>query len=186
MRAWIEGLLAEGAERLGRFDRAESHYRKALGLVPGDNFLLVAYADFLLDRGRPKEVLSLLADYAESDTAFLRLALAHTALGTADAARYRWVMTARFEAYKQRGSELFGREEARFLLHLANDPDAALAAALRNFELQREPADVRIALEAALAARRPEAVSAVMAFIARSRLSDPQIEALVRALQRRA
>lgn len=183
MRAWVEGLLAEGAERLGRFDRSESHYREALGLAPGDNFLLVAYADFLLDRGRPKDVLGLLADYAESDTAFLRLALAHAGLGTAEAARYRWVMTARFEAYRQRGSELFGREEARFLLHLAHEPDAALAAALRNFELQREPADVRVALQAALAARRPDAASQVISFVVRSKLSDPQIDALVRALQ---
>jgi tetratricopeptide (TPR) repeat protein len=75
-QAWIEGLIAEAAERLGDWPLAEAHYRSALQLLPHDNFLLVAYADFLLDRGRPGEVLPLLADHSQSDTAFLRLALA--------------------------------------------------------------------------------------------------------------
>ena len=57
-KAWVQGLLAEGAERLGQWSKAEAHYRKALGHAPHDKFLLVAYADFLLDRGRATEVLS--------------------------------------------------------------------------------------------------------------------------------
>ena len=182
--AWVEGLRAEGNERLGRWQQAEGHYRKALKLAPGDNYLLVGYADFLLDRGRAKEVVALLASYTESDTTYLRLALAHAALESPQASMFRWTMAARFEAYKLRDSALLGREEARFLLHLAGDPDAALAAALRNFERQREPADVRILLEAARAARRPEAAGPAIAFVERVKLQDPVIEALVRDLRR--
>ena len=70
--AWIQGLLAEAHERLGDWTSAETHYRKALSDAPDDNFLLVAYADFLLDRNRPAEVLTLLAEHAQSDTAFLQ------------------------------------------------------------------------------------------------------------------
>jgi len=180
-KAWVQGLLAEGAERLGQWTKAEAHYRKALSHAPQDNFLLVAYADFLLDRGRPKEVLTLLADYGESDTAFLRLALAHAALATPQAPRYKWVMAARFEAYTQRGSEFFGREQARFLTHLAQDPKGALAAAERNWAVQREPWDARVLLEAAQAARQPRSAEPVLAFVAQSKLQDPQIEALTKA-----
>jgi len=43
LRAWIQGLLAETAERLGDWPLAEAHYRRALELQPQDNFLLVAY-----------------------------------------------------------------------------------------------------------------------------------------------
>ena len=129
-------------------------------------------------------MLRLLADYTESDTTYLRLALAHAAIESAQAATFRWTMAARFEAYKLRGSELFGREEARFLLYLADDPDAALVAATRNFERQREPADVRILLEAARAARKPEAAAAAVAFVERVKLSDPVIDALIRGLRR--
>lgn len=181
--AWVEGLRAEGNERLGRWREAETHYRKALELAPGDNYLLVGYADFLLDRGRAKEVLALLADYAESDTACLRLALAHVALRSPQAASYRFTMAARFEAYRLRQSELFGREEARFLLYLADDPEAALAAAQRNFARQREPADVRILLEAARAARKPDAAAPAIAFVEGTKLEDPVIAAAIRDLR---
>ena len=180
LASWIEGLRAEGCERLGRWQEAEAHYRKALALAPGDNYLLVGYADFLLDRGRAKEVVALLAGYTESDTTYLRLALAHAALGSPQAATFRWTMAARFEAYRQRASELFGREEARFLLQLAGDPDAALAAAQRNFARQREPADVRILIEAARAARKPMAAAPAIEFVERVKIQDPAIEALVR------
>jgi len=40
--AWIQGLRAEGAERLGRSADAEASYRRALAAAPGDNFLLCA------------------------------------------------------------------------------------------------------------------------------------------------
>jgi len=185
-KAWIHGLRAEGAERLGRSADAEASYRRALAAAPGDNFLLCAYADFLLDRGRAKGVLALLDEYADSDTAFLRLAVAHTALRSSDASRYRWVMAARFEAYRQRGDDSFGREEARFLLQVANEPDAALAAALRNFDRQKEAADARLVLEAAQAAKQPRAAAPVVAFVTRSKLSDARIDALVLALTKDA
>ena len=109
--AWIEGLLAEANERLGNWPSAETHYRKALSYTPDDNFLLVAYADFLLDRGRSAEVLTLLGAFAQSDTVYLRLALAHAALGTPEAPRYAWIMGARFDALAQRGSDFYGREK---------------------------------------------------------------------------
>ena len=181
--AWVEGLRAEGNERLGRWREAEAHYRKALDLAPGDNYLLCGYADLLLDRGRPKEVVALLSEYAESDTTYLRLALAHVALGSPQAASYRFATAGRFEAYRIRQSELFGREEARFLLYLAEDPDAALTAAQRNFERQREPADVRILLEAARAAGNAGTAAPAIAFVERTRLEDPAIAAVIRDLR---
>ena len=58
----------------------------------------------------------------------------------------------RFEASRLRGDRVHLREEARFTLHLLNDPKAALKLAQENWQVQKEPADVRILLEAALAA----------------------------------
>jgi Tfp pilus assembly protein PilF len=184
-RAWVQGLIAETAERLGDWSLAERHYRNALKLMPRDNFLLVAYADFLLDRGRPQEVLPLLADHIQSDTAFLRIALAQSALGGADAERDRWLMAARFEALRLRGSDYFGREQARFALELQHDPQTALDLAQRNWQLQRAPWDARVLLEAAQAANRPEAATQVLEFLHETKLEDPIIEPLARALRSR-
>jgi Tfp pilus assembly protein PilF len=185
-KAWVQGLLAEACERLGDWTCAEAHHRKALGYAPNDNFVLVAYADFLLDRGRAREVLDLLASRTQSDTAFLRLALAHAALGAADTGRYTWIMAARFEALKQRGSEYYGREQARFALHLQHDPQGALTLAQRNWEVQREPWDARVFLQAADAANDARAAAPVIAFLRQSKLQDPVIEPLVRKLEARA
>ena len=183
--AWVQGLLAESFERLGDWTSAEAHYRKALTYTPDDNFLLVAYADFLLDRHRPREVLALLADHTQSDTAFLRLALAQAALKSPDTSRYTWIMAARFEALKQRGSYYFGREQARFALQLQHDPQAALTLAEQNWQVQHEPWDARVLLEAAQAADRPDAAKPALAFLRESKLEDPIIEPLARQLQTR-
>ncbi len=181
-QAWVEGLLAEVAERLGDWPLAESHYRKALTILPHDNFLLVAYADFLLDRARPQEVLALLADHTQSDTAFLRLALAQSALHSSETQRYTWIMAARFEALRLRGSGLFGREQARFALELQHDPQTALNLALQNWHVQREPWDTRLVLEAALAAGQPQAAAEALAFLQKHKLQDPIIEPMAREL----
>jgi Tfp pilus assembly protein PilF len=182
-KAWVEGLMAESAERLGDWTLAETHYRNALKLQPRDNFLLVAYADYLLDRARPQEVVPLLAEHAQSDTAFLRLALAQEALHSDQVQRYVWIMAARFEALRLRGSEYFGREESRFALQLQHDPQTALDMGLRNWQMQREPWDARVVLEAALAAKRPQAAAPVLDFLQTTRLEDPLIEPLVRELK---
>ncbi len=181
-QAWVHGLCAESAERLGDWPLAESHYRAALRLLPRDNFLLVAYADFLLDRGRPGEVLPLLAEHAQSDTAFLRLALAQSALQSPEATRYTWIMAARFEALRLRGSDFFGREEARFALQLEHDPATALELAKRNWQAQRAPWDARVLIEAALAAHQAQAAAEAVDFLKATRLEDPILEPLARAV----
>jgi Tfp pilus assembly protein PilF len=182
-QAWLQGLTAESAERLGDWPLAESRYLAALRLTPHDNFLLVAYADFLLDRGRPGEVLTLLADHSQSDTAFLRLALAQSDLHRPEAARYTWIMAARFEALALRGSDYFGREQARFALHLEHDPQRALDMAQRNWQVQRAPWDARVLLEAALAAAQPQAAAEVLDFLEQTRLEDPIIRPLAQTLR---
>ena len=182
-QAWIQGLIAETAERLGDWNLAEAHYRKALELLPQDNFLLVAYADFLLDRTRPREVLDLLAAHTQSDTAFLRLALAKSALRSEDAQRLNWIMAARFEALTQRGSDYFGREQSRFALQLQHDPQTALYMARRNWQLQRAPWDARVLLEAALAAHEPRAAADVLDFLRETQLEDPIVLPLAAAIR---
>jgi tetratricopeptide (TPR) repeat protein len=182
-QAWVHGLLAESAERLGDWQFVEAEYRKALEMLPEDNFLLVAYADFLLDRGRAREVLPLLAGHEQSDTAFLRIALAQAQLGSPELVRSTWIMAARFAALRQRGSEYFGREEARFALSLQHDSRGSLDLALRNWQLQKAPWDARVVLEAALAAHDPRRAANVIDFVQETHLEDPIVVPLAKALR---
>jgi hypothetical protein len=67
------------------------------------------------------------------------------------------------------------REEARFTLHLLNDPNAALKLARENWGVQKEPADIRILLEAALAAHDAAEADAARDWLKKTGLEDFQI-----------
>lgn len=174
IRVWAMTQLAETSERLGRAAEAERHYQAALALAPRDPYLVGAYADFLLDRGRPAEAASLVRDYSRIDGLLLRLAEAHAALPaeTTAAARETADLDTRFAAARERGDRVHLREEARFRLRLQRMSAAALALARENWDVQKEPADLRILMEAARAAGDRAVESEASAWAARTGLED--------------
>jgi tetratricopeptide (TPR) repeat protein len=182
LRAWVHTILGELAQQLGRVAVAEKHFRAALSLERRDPYLLGAYADFLLDQDRAGEVRELLEEESRIDPLLLRLALAERRLGTATLGEHVALLQARFDAARRRGDSVHLREEARFTLHLLDRPGAALELARRNWATQREPADARLLLEAALAADDPAAAQPVLEWRDRTGLEDVRMETLARRL----
>lgn len=181
-RLWALTRLAEIAERRGDYAGAERAFREALALDVADVYLQAAYADFLLDRRRAAEVLTLLKDGARADVLLLRLALAAQATGDPRGAGWRRDLAARFAAARARGDTTHEKEEARFLLELQGDTARALALARNNYAVQREPADARILLEAATAARQPEAASPALDWLRTHRVQSVALRALAAKL----
>jgi tetratricopeptide (TPR) repeat protein len=179
VRGWALTLAAELAVRRGDFSAAELHFRAALALDPRDAYLKGAYGDFLLDRDRPREVPPLLHDDTRNDVLLLRLALAEQRLpGQREAfVARRADLAARFEAAHRRGDSMHRREEARFRLVIENDVQAALALARDNWAVQREPADLRILVEAARAAGDSGALRIATDWICAHHLEDAVIVA---------
>jgi len=173
LRLWNLTRLAEMSRRLGDAAATEKHFRAALGLGVTDNFLLAAYADFLLEQKRPAEVVELLRDWARSDTLLLRLAIAEATLKAPTAAQRIQALDDRFSEAALRGEQLHLQEEARFRLHLKNDPTGALRRASENWKSQREPRDAGILLEAALAARNRATAQPALDWLAQSGFEDP-------------
>jgi len=182
-KLWVLTRLAEMAWRMGETPVAERHFRDALALGVTDNFLLFTYADFLLEQGRAKEVLSLLQGGERSDTLLLRLALAARALKLPVAERHSRALGERFAAAALRGEKLHLQEEARYLLHLRGDAAGALAAARENWKKQREPRDAAVLLEAALAARDPEAAAPALAWLDSSGFESERLRRLAAQLK---
>ncbi|WP_280151185.1 hypothetical protein [Piscinibacter sp. XHJ-5] len=182
-RLWALTRLAEIEERRGRHAEAESAYRQALALGLTDGYLLAAYADFLLDRGRPAEVMTLLKDRSRSDVLLLRLALAAKALQAPALAGWASDLDARFAAARLRGDKLHQKEESRFRLGVQEQAQQALVLARENYALQREPADARVLLEAAVAAKQPQAAEPVLAWMARSGIESTALSALAQQLK---
>ncbi len=178
LRMWVLTSLAEMAHRRGKSRDAEAHFREALALGVADAYLKAAYADFLLDQGRPAEVRALLKNQTRADGLLLRLTLAERALMARRAEEHADALKARFSASRMRGDSLHRREEARFTLHVLKQPHEALRLAQENWAVHREPWDARIYLEAALAARNPGAARPVLDWLRENRMQDVKLASL--------
>jgi tetratricopeptide (TPR) repeat protein len=184
--AWTE--VAEIADRLGESEAAGGAYANALAIMQKrghrDPYLLAAYADYLLDRGKEAEVVQLLGDLSRLDNLLLRLALAENALGQRGDAAMRAKslehgndLQRRFDETRQRGDFVHQREEAIYLLKLRHAPEQALAAAEENWRRQRELIDARVLLESASAAHDTRAEGEVAEWLHRLGIEDVRLGA---------
>jgi Tfp pilus assembly protein PilF len=183
-RLWVLTRLAEIAQRMGEAGRAEKHFREALTLGVGDQYLLAVFAEFLLDQKRPQEAIALLHGETRNDVLLFRLALAEKLAGAAQAGEHEKLIAARIGAARMRGDKLHLSDEAQFELHFRADPQAALRLAQENWaSRQREPSDVRLLLETALAAGDAGAAAPALAWIRETRHEDPLLLQLAARLQ---
>ena len=163
VRSWMRGQLGEMSVRLGADARAEQHFKAALQADPDDLYIKGVYADLLLVQHRAQGAIALLQNNEAQDALLLRLAIAEAAIKTG----HRWadMYGARFEAARRDGDKTHLREQARFALEVRGDTQQALTLARQNWQIQREPADVRIYARAAKAARNKDAINEIDTWI---------------------
>jgi len=179
---WILIQQAEISRVLGREQQAEQHYREALVNAPEDQY---PYADFLLDRNRGEEALSLLRERTRDTGILLRAAIAARRCGKeALAAEWQTQLEIRFEEIRLRGSQPHGRFEARYALELKNDPERALTIALANWKKQKEARDTRNVLEAAIATENRAAARPALEFLEEYGTEDVVLQKLAKQLER--
>lgn len=182
-RIWILTILGELTARVGDTQAAERSYVEALHIGVKDQYLLGAYTDFLLDQNRYREVVELLKQETKADGLLLRLTLAEQALQLPAFTNHSIELAARFVASHERGTRVHLREEARFTLALLHDPQAALALAQANWNVQKEPWDARLLLESALAAGNFVAAKPVIEWLTTNQVQDLRLQALARQVQ---
>ena len=179
---WQNTRLAEMAWRLQRFDVAENYFKAALEQGVTDQFLLGAYADFLIARQRPLEAIKLLTDWERSDILLLRLALAGRATKDPRADDWAKQLRERFQAANQRGDRLHEQEAARFELDIEGNASKALALASKNYTLQKEPRDAEVLMRAAMAAKQPKDAQAALDWLRSSGYQDTNLAQLAAQL----
>lgn len=168
-------VQAELAARRGEAAAAHIYYQDLLTLGP-DAYALASYADFLLEQGHADAVIELLQPHQRNDGLLLRLALAYR-LKHAPAERAAVkALQARFAAGRERGDRVHLREEARFTLHLLNQPERALSLAQANWRVQKEHADARVLLEAAQACGRQDLIAEVTEFMVQTGWRDARLK----------
>ncbi len=182
-RIWIATILAETTARTGAIREAEQYFSEAFKVDIKDQYLLGAYADFLLDQGHHRDVISLLQPETRADGLLLRLALAEQALGLPSSRNHVAELAARFAASRDRGTTVHVREEARFTLALLHNAERAVPLAQANWNVQREPADARILLESALAAKNPPAAQPAIEWLKTNHVEDFRLQQLAKQIQ---
>jgi tetratricopeptide (TPR) repeat protein len=185
-RQWILTRLGEFALRAGDAALAERHFREAIATGVTDGYVLAAYADLLLDAGRPAEVVTLLKDWVRSDILLVRLALAEHALRATAAAEHARALADRFSDSALRGDRLHLQEEARFELELRGNAQKALALSTDDWKTQREPRDARVLMETAIAAGKPAAAQGALEWMKGTGYQDPRYRALEEKLRKMA
>jgi hypothetical protein len=181
LAAWAWTLRAEAAAFLGHDAVAEDALRRAAAAKPGDAFTTLALADHLLDRNRAAEVPPLVEDDLQNDGKLLRLVLAERAAGLPGADDHARMLAQRFAGARMRGDSVAQREEARFVLALGQAA-AALRLAVEDWQVQKEPWDARLVLEAALAAGDHGPAEPVLAWLESTRIEDPMLRSLAAKL----
>lgn len=182
-RIWIATILAEIAARTGATGEAEHAFAEAFKVGMKDQYVLGAYADFLLDQARYRDVVSLVQHETRADGLLLRLALAEQALDLPWLQNHKAELASRFAASRERGTATHIREEARFTLSLQHDAQRALSLAQANWTVQREPADARILLESALAAKNRAAAQPVLDWLKANHVEDDRLHQLAKQIQ---
>lgn len=178
-RLWALTILADIANRLAKFDEAESYYQKAIKLKPEYAYLYMAYADQLIEQGRYQAVLNLLKDRVDgNDNFLLRLAIAEKRLNKASYLAHTKKLKENFDLARVFGNDYHQREEAMIALYLSDEPAKALEHAKENWRLQREPIDARILLEAALQLKDLKTAKSVQAYLKEKKLEDYKLKRL--------
>ncbi|MEO8406926.1 MAG: hypothetical protein ABI476_00670 [Oxalobacteraceae bacterium] len=186
LRIWVMTLLGEMAARLGEPQQAEAHFRSAMALDTPDGYLLGAYSDFLLNQSRPGEVIELLKSRTRNDALLLRYALALKAQKSSSAGERIESLRQRFAAATMRGDTVHQRERARFELHLLGNAQEALQTAIKNWEVQKEPADLRILLESAVAANDKQAMTLAVEWVGKTHFEDRTLRELLQTAKGKA
>lgn len=173
-KAWVASVRGELERWAGDDVTAEKSLREALLLDAGDSYSRSLLAELLIDQKRAGEVEALYAGRELNDTELLWVVLARPE----DTAR-KEDLAARVAANRQRGETLHRREESRYALRVEGDADKALELAVENWKVQREPADARVLIEAAVAAHRSIALEPVRAWLNETQLPWPVLHKLL-------
>ena len=175
-RAWSYSVLAELQARAGFVADAETNFRHSLELESPQPHTLALLADLLLETGHAEEVVRLL-DGSTADA--LRLRLAESRVRTAPHAPETQELVESlaegFALSRLRGDELHLREHARFMLRIEGRAAEAAALAKRNWQIQKEPADLQLLIEATRSAGDTNGLTEALAW---GRRHQPAVLAL--------
>ena len=182
--SWVLSVRGELERWSGDDARAQQTLEQALSLDPTDSSSRLLLAQLFLDVGQPARAAKLFEGRTVNDGELLMWVLALKAANAKEYDARRAELDERVEANRQRGETLYQREESRYALALEGDAAKALELATKNWAVQKEPADARVLLEAAVATKNAAAAAPVLQWLEATKFSDPRLRALAAEVSR--
>lgn len=175
IETWALGKLADMSIRSGRLMDALTYFEQMPRNYSQTSALRSQLLDLLLMLEKPSSVLTLVAADEKSDGLIIRRLRAMKMLGM----DWRGTQAERLERYfdslERQPVNPHAREVAYYHLYLTEDFDRAFAAALKNWDQQKEPIDTLLVLAAAHNAGKISEVDAVNKWIVKNRYQDETI-----------
>ena len=176
LETYAVGLMGEIALQQGWAEKASDAFETVLARDPQAVRVRMMLADERLSAGDAGAALAVLEAAPPVDGVLLRRVLAAEQLGRAGVVREaRAELDRRVRLNLELGLTSHAREEARYFLQVAPDPEKALERAVVNWRLQHEIEDAQLLIDAAVAAGRPDAAVPVARWIEENAVSVPTL-----------
>jgi len=182
-QVWALTILADIAHRLGDINNAQKHYSDALALSPENTLLIAYYSDFLIEQKNFNAAYQLLHNKINRNGLLLRLVITEKALKHPDYIMHKNRLNSLFEEETQWGTYTSLRDQSRFHLTILNNPHKALTFATRNWQQQKELTDIKLLLQAAIAANKPAASIKAIQWAQQHQIKDKQLNHLIALIQ---
>ncbi len=168
---WFRTEMAVLNHRFAQTKKAQENFDLALAQKLPNRYLWRHYGDFLLSQNAPETLLQALPAESQDVGVQLRRLLAMRRLQQ-DGSRVKQHILAQFQQAQAQDDKSLLLEEARFYLHVLDDPQTALARAQAAWQLRKAPDVAVIYLRAAQAAQQPQAAQGVLAWMQQHQWQD--------------
>ena len=184
---WLGFHLGEAHRVSGQPDLAIALWSDRLKRSPQSHLIRLSLAELLNQQGRfiqAKSVAMNQRDLASlTDALLMQALLASRGLKDTDETRLASQMDARLKAQSLRQESLIERPKLIYQIAYGQDIAAGLALSIENWQLQKEPPDALLFVQAALALGQPLAAEPVVLWAEKTGYTDPQLGPLIRQLK---
>lgn len=182
-QAWLGFHLGEALRVAGQPAKALAVWDQQLKAQPQSHLLRLSLADLLNQQGQHAKAKKVANAAASTDALLMQALLASRALKDPDEARLASQMAARLQSQALRQEALIERPKLIYQIAYGQDLGAGLALSVENWQLQKEPPDAVLFVQAALAMKQARAAEPVLAWAEKTGYTDPQLAPLLAQLQ---
>jgi tetratricopeptide (TPR) repeat protein len=183
-QVWIGFHLGEAHRVAGQPDQAIKVWQQILQAQPRSHLLRLSLAELLNQQGRFAEAKAVATHKKTSSSAsqssssltdalLVQALLASRGLGSSDEAALAGQMQARLQAQALRQESLIERPKLIYQITYGQDLAAGLALSIENWQLQKEPPDALLFVQAALAMNQARAAEPVVNWAQTTSYTEP-------------